>query len=176
MAQTRNAADPLSFMSLIPLLLSPVNRPATLRTREIEKDESAPPPPNRGVMRPFVEARCGVPSTRPHGVALVLIYPCGKAQNRPPFPSRFIVLGSVLAVKGTLRRFAPWTAPGRSERRAAYEGKGGAGRGARGRVASPLAHDKGYYHSYLGAKRRKPAFGHTRRLSRGRGALSPAGP
>ena len=25
--------------------------------------------------------------------------------------------------------------------------KGGAGRGARGRVASPLAHDKGYYHS-----------------------------
>ena len=43
MAQTRNAADPLSFMSLIPLLLSPVNRPATLRTREIEKDESDPP-------------------------------------------------------------------------------------------------------------------------------------
>ena len=33
--------------------------------------------------------------------------------------------GSVLAVKGSLRRFAPWTAPGRSERRAAYEGKGG---------------------------------------------------
>ena len=25
--------------------------------------------------------------------------------------------------------------------------KGGAGRGARGRVASPLVHDKGYYHS-----------------------------
>ena len=48
MAQTRNAADPLSFMSLIPLLLSPVNRPATLRTREIEKDESAPPPPQPG--------------------------------------------------------------------------------------------------------------------------------
>ena len=35
--------------------------------------------------------------------------------------------GSVLAVKGSLRRFAPWTAPGRSERRAAYEGKGGVG-------------------------------------------------
>ena len=30
-------------------------------------------------------------SIRPHGVALVLIYPCGKARNRPPFPSRFIV-------------------------------------------------------------------------------------
>ena len=32
---------------------------------------------------------------------------------------------SVLAVKGTLRRFAPWTAPGRSEGMAVYEGKGG---------------------------------------------------
>ena len=32
--------------------------------------------------------------------------------------------------------------------------KGGAGRGARGRVASPLAHDKGYYHSYLGRSRK----------------------
>ena len=31
-----------------------------------------------------------------------------------PFPSRFIVSGSVLAVKGLLRRSAPWTAPGRS--------------------------------------------------------------
>ena len=29
-------------------------------------------------------------------------------------------------------------------------GKGGFG--ARGRVASPLAHDKGYYHAYCGAK------------------------
>ena len=29
---------------------------------------------------------------RPHcGVALVLIYPCGKAQKNPPFPSRLIV-------------------------------------------------------------------------------------
>ena len=32
---------------------------------------------------------------------------------------------SVLAVKGALRRFALWTAPGRSERRAVYEGKRG---------------------------------------------------
>ena len=43
MAQTRNAAEPLSFISLIPLWLSPVNRRGSLRTREIEKDESAPP-------------------------------------------------------------------------------------------------------------------------------------
>ena len=41
--------------------------------------------------------------------------------------------------------------------------KGGSGRGVRGRAASPLAHDKGYYHSCLG-RSRKPAFGHTRRL------------
>ena len=27
----------------------------------------------------------------PHEVAHVLIYPCGKAQNSHPFPSRFIV-------------------------------------------------------------------------------------
>ena len=33
-------------------------------------------------------------------------------------------------------------------------GKGGSGRGVRGRVASPLAHDKGYYHSYLGRSRK----------------------
>ena len=50
--------------------------------------------------------------------------------------------------------------------------KGGAGRGARGRVASPLAHDKGYYHSCLG-RSRKLAFGHTRRLEpQPRGAVT----
>ena len=65
-----------------------------------------------------------------------------------PFPLALHRVGSVLAVKGTLRRFAPWTAPGRSERRAAYEGKGGDR--AVGREGE-LAHDKGYYHSYCGA-------------------------
>ena len=48
MAQTRNAAEPLSFISLIPLWLSPVNRRGSLRTREIEKDESDPPPKTGG--------------------------------------------------------------------------------------------------------------------------------
>ena len=43
MAQTSNAAKPLSSICLIPLWLSPVNRPATLTTRESEKDESDPP-------------------------------------------------------------------------------------------------------------------------------------
>ena len=39
---------------------------------------------------------------------------------------------SVLAVKGPLRRFAPWTAPGRSEGMAVYEGKGRWGFGPKG--------------------------------------------
>ena len=43
-----------------------------------------------------------------------------------PFPLAVDHTESVLAVKGSLRRFAPWTAPGRSERRALFnEGKGG---------------------------------------------------
>ena len=45
--------------------------------------------------------------------------------EQTPFPLALHRAGSVLAVKGSLRRFAPWTAAGRSERRAAYEGKGG---------------------------------------------------
>ena len=100
----------------------------------------------------FVTRLC----TGPHGVAHVLIYPCGKAWNPPPFPLALHRVGSVLAVQGSLRRFAPWTAPGRSERRAAYEGKGGAGRGAGEmsrmleELSGSLAHDKGYYHSCLG--------------------------
>ena len=49
MVKIRNAAKPLSSISLIPLWLSPLNRPDTLTTRESEKDESDPPP-NRGVM------------------------------------------------------------------------------------------------------------------------------
>ena len=48
MLKTNNAAKPLSSISLIPLWLSPVNRPGSLRTREIEKDESDPPPPQTG--------------------------------------------------------------------------------------------------------------------------------
>ena len=35
----------------------------------------------------FVTRLC----TGPHGVAHVLIYPCGKAWKNPPSPSRFIV-------------------------------------------------------------------------------------
>ena len=45
--------------------------------------------------------------------------------REPPFPSPLDDSRSVLAVKGPLRRFAPWMAPGRSEGMAVYEGKRG---------------------------------------------------
>ena len=48
-----------------------------------------------------------------------------EGSEKPPFPLALDRAESVLAVKGPLRRFAPLTAPVRSEKRAAYEGKGG---------------------------------------------------
>ena len=44
---------------------------------------------------------------------------------RYPFSLALDDSRSVLAVKGSLRRFAPWTAAGRSEGMAVYEEKGG---------------------------------------------------
>ena len=85
------------------------------------------PPQNGGGMRPRKEVRCGTPlsglmtdRSRPH-------LSLREGLEQPPFPLALHCVGSVLAVKGPLRRFAPWTAPGRSERRAAHEGKGGGG-------------------------------------------------
>ena len=52
----------------------------------------------------------------------MVVAPIGK---NPPFPSPLDDSRSVLAVKGSLRRFAPWTAPGRFEGMTVYEGKGG---------------------------------------------------
>ena len=60
--------------------------------------------------------------------------------EQAPFPLALHRVGSVLAVKGTRRRFAPWTAPGRSEGMAVYEGKGGMQtRQGRGWSRPPLA-------------------------------------
>ena len=76
-------------------------------------------------MRSQKEVRCNAPLSdrmtgryRPH-------LSLREGLEQPPFPLALHRVGSVLAVKGSLRRFAPWTAPGRSERRAAYEEKGG---------------------------------------------------
>ena len=50
--------------------------------------------------------------------------PAGRLRP-PPLPLALHRSRSVLAVKGTLRRFVPLTAPGRSEGMTVYEGKGG---------------------------------------------------
>ena len=95
-------------------------------------------PPKRGVPTGPDSGPAGQSSIRPQGVAIVGIYPCGKARKRRPggggagrdmepmkwrlrqwtripFPLALDDSRSVLAVKGSLRRFAPWTAAGRSE-------------------------------------------------------------
>ena len=69
-----------------------------------------------------------------HGTAHCSTWPSTK-KRRPPFPIALDDFESVLAVKGPLRRFAPLTAPGRSEGMTVYEGKGGGG--------------SGYQHSYF---------------------------
>ena len=83
-----------------------------------------------------------MPLPGPMGVALVLIYPCGKAWKNPPFPLAPDRAESVLAVKGSLRRFAPWTAPGRSEGMTVYEGKGGLGAGVMKGLEKFLTRDR----------------------------------
>ena len=49
---------------------------------EKEGDDSDPPQ-KWGVMRPRVGVQCGTPSRGSQGVAIVGIYPCGKAWNSP---------------------------------------------------------------------------------------------
>ena len=113
-----------------------------LRTREKGWDVSDPPK-NRGVMRPFVAVGCYITSTRPHDGSLTSSFnPCGKAQKQPPgaalkapllpipstaapLPLALHCVESVLAVKGPLRRFAPWTATGRSGEKRCSRWKGG---------------------------------------------------
>ena len=89
MAKSTNAAEPLSSICLILWWLSTMNSSDTLRTREVENDGSDPPQ-NRGVMRPKVDARWGVPllsapwgRSRPH-------LSLREGLEKPPFPSRFI--------------------------------------------------------------------------------------
>ena len=61
-----------------------------LRTREKGGDESDPPQ-KRGGMRTRIAALCSTLLSGPMGSLSSFIYPCGKAQKQPPFPSRFIV-------------------------------------------------------------------------------------
>ena len=142
-------------MCLIPLLLAALKRRGSLTTREGEKDESDPPQTG-GDLRPKVDACCGMPLLWPQGVALVLIYPCGKAQKQPPFPSRFIVSDRSSPSRVRFAASRPGRLRADPKDALLTRGKGGAGRGARSGESSrmveessgSLAHDKGYYHSY----------------------------
>ena len=82
----------------------PSNRLPACRYRKIRGDDSDPPP-KRGFLLVPCSGAVYRASIRPQGVAIVCIYPCGKAWNS----------------------LTPWTAPGRSEGMAVYEGKGGFG-------------------------------------------------
>ena len=84
-----------------------------------------PPPPQVGVMRSQKAVRWGIPlfdrmtgRSRPN-------LSLREGLENPPFPLALHRVGSVLAVKGSLRRFAPWTAAGRSERTRCLRGERG---------------------------------------------------
>ena len=62
-------------------MVIPCESARPLRTREKGGDESDPPK-NRGACDPDSGTEFHT-AIRPHGVALVLIYPCGKAQKQP---------------------------------------------------------------------------------------------
>ena len=74
---------------------APTNRLPACRDRKIKGDDSDPPRKG-GSYRPRVAARCGTPLHRPQGVAIVGIYPCGKARKRRP------------GAAGIKRRMALW--------------------------------------------------------------------
>ena len=67
---------------------------------------------------------------------------------RTPFSPRTAWWRIGLAVKGSLRRSAPWTAPGRSERMAVHEGKGGVRAVGREGGLPNVQYDKVCYRSY----------------------------
>ena len=130
MVKTSNAAKPLSSIYLIPLWLSPVNRPPRSRRGRKAGTRATPPPPNRGGMRPWIAALWDTPLSRPHGAALVLIYPCGKAWNRPPFPSPWMIrIGP--RRQGFASPLRALDGEDRSEGRRCSRGGRGGGRGAR---------------------------------------------
>ena len=65
------------------------------------------------------------------GVAHVLIYPCGKAWNSPPFPSRFIVSDRSSPSRVRFAASRPGLLRADPKDALLTRGKGGAGRGAR---------------------------------------------
>ena len=87
--------------------------------------ETIATPPKRGFLPAPIAALCNIAPIPAPGGRYRRYLSLREGSEQTPFPLALHRVGSVLAVKGSLRRFAPWTAPVRSERRAAYEGKGG---------------------------------------------------
>ena len=129
-----------------------LKRPSRVPRAACRAGTRATPPPKTGGHVTLIAVLSSIPLSRPHGVALVLIYPCGKAWKNSPFPSRFIVSDRSSPSRVRFAASRPGRLRADPKDALLTRGKGGAGRGARGRVASPLAHDKGYYHSYCAAK------------------------
>ena len=115
-------------------------------------DESDPPQKNRGVMRTRIAGIWNMPLSRsPWGRSRPHLSlregskqpPRSGADGREtdlcaiPFPLALHCVGSVLAVKGTLRRFAPWTACGPIRKTRCSRGKRGVvGSGRKGTFRS----------------------------------------
>ena len=133
-----------------------------------------------------------VPLSLRQGVAIVLIYPCGKARSSPlaaaltegrrtyemavapvgknplsPLPWMIPDRSSPSRVR--FRRFAPWTVPGRSEEMAVYEGKGGFGPCGRAE-REPFGHTSRLEPPPRGAVTRRAV---AQRRSRGSGLTHP---
>ena len=116
--------QPHSYIYLISLWLAILKRPSRVPGAACRSGTIAPPPKAGGHAVPKRGALWHPSFRPPDGSLSSSFIPAGRL-GTAPFPLALHCVGSVLAVKGSLRRFAPWTAPGRSERRAAYEGKGG---------------------------------------------------
>ena len=143
--------QPHSSIYLIPLWLAILKQPSPcVPGAHVENDDSDPPK-KRGGMRSQKEVRCGIPlfarmtgRYRPH-------LSLREGLEQPPFPSRFIV--SDRSSPSRVRFAASRLGRLRADPKDAllHEGKGGDR--AVGREGE-LAHDKGYYHSYLRRSRK----------------------
>ena len=68
---------------LIPLWLAILKSPTASQGPHVGLGRERPPQKVGGHVT-LIAVLSTIPLSRPHGVALVLIYPCGKAQKQPP--------------------------------------------------------------------------------------------
>ena len=132
-----------SSIYLILIWLSPTSCPPPCRTGKKGGDDSDPPR-NGGLLRPRIAARCPTPLSgpmrgryRPYLSLREGSEPDRSERRRrwcgcPLFPLPWMIPDRSSPSRVPLCRFAPWTAPGRSEGMAVYEGKGRWGFGPKG--------------------------------------------